>query len=215
MANIKVINEQQFDQALKKEIGKKMQNIILNSDKFLMKQADILRDQFQNSQEFRDLSGKLVGEFGFTPEEVRNLKEILTLLVPGNNRVTTLKVTQSSSKFSAILEWVDFNKLKDHPLAQHDLTRVDSQTGQFKLTETISWVDWLENGAVVRGYNFSEVGGNSPGRAFSRSGKGIMRESKSGFWDFTPTKVFDSIGKKFSEAEFKRGFGVVLRRRGG
>lgn len=215
MANIKIINEQQFDQALIKEIGKKMQKIVLDSEKFLMKQADLLRDAFAGSQEFRDLSGRLVGEFGFTPEEVRNLKEILTLLVPGNNRVTTLKVTQRSSRFAAILEWVDFDKLKDHPLAQHDLTRFDPRTGQFKLTETISWVDWLENGAVVRGYNFSEVGGNNPGRAFSRSGQGIMRESRSGFWNFAPTKIFDGIGKKFSESEFRRGFGVVLRRRRG
>lgn len=212
MARFRITNERQFERFLDQEIQKRMNEIIRRSDDFLFKQAELLRDRFESSNEFRDLSGRLVGEFGFTPEEVRNLSQILTLLVPRSNDVTTLKITQRGGVSLALLEWVDFDKLKEHPFAQHDLTRLNPRTGQFELTERISWVDWLENGAVVRGYNFERVSGNSPAREFSRSGQGIMRLSRSGFWQFQPTKVFENIGKTFSRSEFRRGFGVVLRR---
>ncbi len=213
MAKIKITNERQFEEFLQKNINKKMELIVKDSESFLMKQSEILRDTFANSQEFRDLSGRLVGEFGFTQEEVRDLSKILALLTPGSEKITTLKVTQSNTKFAAILEWVDFDRLKDHPLAQHDLTRLDRTTGQFELTETISWIDWLENGAVVRGYSFEDVGSNAASKRFSRSKKGIMRKSSSGFWEFSPTRVLETIGERFSKSEFERGFGVVLRRR--
>lgn len=214
MARLKIANPREFEQFLTKEISKRVQKAVAGSEKFLMKQAELLRDKFDNSQEFRAVQTRLVGEFGFTPTEVRNLKQILKLLVPGSNKVTTLKVTTGSSQFSAILEWVDFDKLKAHPLAQHDLTRLDPVSGSLTLTETISWVDWLEDGRVVRGYTFNPIrSGNDPSSKFSRSGQGIMQLSRSGFWEFRPTKVFRNIGKSFSGSEFKRGFGVVIRRK--
>lgn len=215
MARITIENEREFERFLTKEITKRVGQAIRNSEPFLMKQAELLRDKFANSEEFRAVQTRLVGEFGFTPQEVRDLQRILTLLVPGSNKVTQLKVTSRASEFAAILEWVDFDQLKTHPFAQHDLTRLDPMTGSFTLTETVSWVDWLENGQVVRGYVFNPIRtGNDPSARFSRSGRGIMQLARGGFWEFRPTKVFDKIGKTFSESEFKRGFGAVLRRRG-
>ena len=214
MAEFDIANAREFEQFLKKEINKRMKLVVEDSEQFLIKQSDKLRDSFEKSQEFRDLQTRLVGEFGFTPEEVRDLPKILTLLVPNNsNNVTSIKLTRTNNEFAAILEWVDFDKLKQHPLAQHELTRLNPRTGQFEVTEIISWVDWLENGAVVRGYDFQPVQENFSFSKFSRSGKGIMRPVGGGLWQFQPTKVFDNIGQSFSQSDFRRGFGAVIRRR--
>ncbi len=212
MAKITIKNERDLEAFIKKEATKQVNRILQSSDKFLLKQAEILQEQIENSDAFRDLQGKLIGEFGFTPEEVFDLRRILTLLVPGSHGITNIKVGTRGETMFAILEWVDFKKLKAHPFAQHDLTRFDPVSKSFKLTETVSWVDWLENGQVIRGYVFNPIStGRDPSEKFSRSGRGLMQRSRSGAFEFKPTRVFSNRSRKFKRSELKRGFGAVLR----
>ena len=217
---IKVLNAQGFENAVREAVVQRMRSIFDTKAKFFLKeQAEILQQKFLSSEEFTALGGRLVGEFGFTPEEVNNLQRISSLLVPGSNDITVSKVKVAKGEYSMLLEWVDLAKLKEHEFAQHVLTRLDASGRVIGITDIVSWVEWLEEGATVRGYYFSRPGGRFSGPAgeqvaaanFSRSGEGLMKKSQAGSWIFRPTRVFERIGKQTSKQDFKRGFGLLVR----
>jgi hypothetical protein len=217
MAEITISNQSSVESAIRRAMERKMKKVFLAGKFLLTSQAKVLRDTFANSEEFTALKGKLKGEFGFTNEEVTNLDRILDLLVPGGE-ITTTKISTGPGQFLMTLEWVDFAKLKVHDFALHELTRLD-ETGQvIDITDIISWVEWLEEGATVRGYQFfrpsagGAVGGADPS-AISRSGEGLMKKSEGDFWTFRPTRVFERIAKSESADFLKKGFGILVKRR--
>jgi hypothetical protein len=107
--------------------------------------------------------------------------------------VTKVKKRLRARKPSIELQWVDFDKLKDHPIAQHPLTRFNRDSGQFENTGTIvSWIEWWEEGVTIRGHIFSR--GNRQNTQFSRSGQGIMQRRNGSFFMLEPTRVFERVG---------------------
>lgn len=174
----------------------------------LLRESEILTSKIESSTDFQELSGRLVGEFGFTPEEVARIHSILPV-IRQKGRVTNFVVKSTARNKQAILEWVDMDALKEHPLAQHDLTKYNPDSGQFELTETISWVEWFEEGATVRGYQFFKVGGIF--KKYSRSGQGLMRRQQGGIWMFEPTRLFDITARKYNIKNLRRGFGLLFR----
>lgn len=199
-------NGRNFGAQVKRVLALKMAKVFDEGiDVLLQKIANDLRTFIASSSEFKNLSGRLVGEFGFTPEEVANLDRILDLLLPGN-QVTDIELITNSRRSVAILKWVNFDRLRIHPFAQHDLTK--GHPDNIQLTETISWVDWLENGATITGYSFSRP--NAIEKESSRSGEGIMR-ADDGIWTFQPTQIFKRAGNSINVSEMRRGFGIVLR----
>jgi hypothetical protein len=203
-------NRRKFASDVKRILADEMALVMKEGAPILLEQIAInLKDSIAASLEFRSLKTRLQGEFGFTDAEVQDLNRILFLLVPGfDSDITNIEIKLAANRSSAILQWVDFEKLRNHPFAQHDLTKFEE--GQFKLTRTVSWVEWLEEGVSVAGYRFFIPTGK--GRKFSRSGQGLMKKTRSGFWTFEPTKLFESTANKFNEEFARRGFGIVLQR---
>ena len=214
--NIK-IDEQDLERQVKKAIDRKMRKAFTKGgEDLLTRYARVLRNTFANSTSYKDLKGRLVGEFGFTPTEVQNLDNILSLFVPSkSNPIVKIRTTdRRSSGFSMMLEWVDYPKLKDHNLAQHVLTRLDEDGNVVGITDVVSWVEWLEEGATIRGYTFTKPGGTHGGKNTkdrSRSGKGLMRKD-GGIWTFQPTEILKNLAQGEDERFLKRGFGLLLER---
>lgn len=199
---------------IEKEIGNIFAETIRESGDLLFKEAEILANQIEGSTEFLQLHTTLVGEFGFTPSEVQGLSDIFSLLIPGtDSKITRVKVKSSPRSSIAVLDWVDFNNLKKHPLAQHDLTRFNRKTKTWELTERVSWVEWLEEGATIRGYFFNDKAKISRRTPPSRSGEGIMNKRPGGLWAFQPTKIFQKTANKFNTNNFKKGFGLLIKKR--
>lgn len=211
MAKIIILDQQTLEKNIKSAIDRKIDRAFKRGGKVLIqRQAEILRDMFANSKEYNDIKTGLVGEFGFTNEEVTNLDRILTLMVPGANNVTfgTIKTGFGSDK-SILLEWVDFEALKEHQFAQHPLTRVNGPLVR-GITAIVSWIDWLENGVVVRGFEFSDV--NAKNKRFSRSGEGIMRPLENNIFEIKPSRVFERIGKEAGQnLILERGFSIIIK----
>lgn len=221
MPTIRIKYENRLEAQIKRAIRAKMKRVFDNSEKLLLGQAEVLRQKFQNSKEFKDLSGKLVGEFGFTPEEVQKLDRITDLMVPKGNEITITKIKTGPNLFLMQLDWVDFRKLKEHEFAQHALTKLDQSGRVERITDIISWVEWLEEGASVIGYQFFrpgtgvarlEGGGRAAAAQFSRSGEGLMRRTSAGFWTFQPTRVFERIAQEEKADFIKKGFGLLLKK---
>ncbi len=211
MAEIKLRNISKIGTQIKKAISKKVGRIFLNGQELLNNQAKKLQLEFATSSEFEDIKTQMVGEFGFTPQEVAKLDRILDLMVPGGNDITTTQVKIGPGKFLMELNWVDFSKLKTHEFAQHELTKLDKNGNVISVTDIISWVEWLEEGETFRGFQFVKSGGILEGSAVSnrsRSGEGLMREVTGGVFAIEPTRVFEIIAKsekgKFMKQEFKR-----------
>ena len=210
MPKITFRDQQKFERQVKAEVIRKMRRVFKKSEFLLDEQAEVLQRAFANSEEFQALSGRLKGQFGFTDEEVAQLDRVLTLLVPGSHGVTVKKVKTSGTSFSIMLEWADYDKLKDHEFAQHALTRLDAAGREIGVTDIISWVQWLEEGVTIQGYQFFRP--NAANAAFSRSGEGLMRPRAGGVFTLEPTRVFERIGKLENGSFLRKGFGVVLRR---
>jgi len=209
------IKTKKLKQQIRMAINKKMKDVFLASEPLLQKNAEYLRDTFKSSSEFGDLKGKLVGQFGFTPEEVAQLDRILDLLVPGSNKVTVTRTKYGQDEYSIALEWVDMSQLKAHPFAQHDLTTLDETGSVTGVTDTVSWVEWLEEGVSVIGYYFSKVPASSKSRSVanrSRSGAGLMKKSQGGVWTFQPTRVFEGIAKMENGKFLKKGFKLIAKK---
>ena len=219
MAKITIKNQNQIEAAVKRALLAKMKKIFTNGKFLLDAQAEILRDIFANSEEFNALKGKLQGEFGFTDEEVRNLDRILDLMVPGANEITVSKIKTGPGEFIMSLEWVDMKRLQAHEFAQHELTRLDETGKVVEITDIISWVEWLEDGATIKGYQFfrpsraKSAAGIDPG-IFSRSGQGLMKKSNSNFWTFEPTRIIERIAKAENGDFLKKGFGLLVKKLG-
>jgi len=218
MPQITIKNQARISGAIKKALQTKMKKIFSKGSFLLDAQAQFLQTQFANSEEFRALKGKLQGEFGFTNEEVKNLDRILDLMVPGKSEITISKIRTGPNQFLMSLEWVDFKKLKAHEFAQHELTRLDAAGRVVDITDIISWVEWLEEGATIKGYEFFRPSrarsGTIDSKAFSRSGQGLMKRTDSNFWTFNPTRVFESIAKAENGKFIKKGFGLLVKRFG-
>lgn len=204
-----------FEREIRKEVDKIFSTAFRRGGGLLLKnQAEVYRDLFKNSDEFRSLKTDLVGEFGFTKEEVFALDKILDLMVPEGNRITVNRIKSDIGRpKEIILDWVDFEALKTHPFAQHDLTKLDRVSNTFVVQQTVSWVEWLEEGVTITGYTFSDKTRTDKGR-FSRSGQGLMRKSKksSGNFIFRPTRVFENISRKAEDFSIlEKGLGLLLR----
>lgn len=210
MVQIRLKNEGRLRLAVEKAISKKMSRLFVQGPELMKAQAEVLRTVFANSQEFQDLKGRLVGEFGFTPEEVSQLDRILELLVPGAHGITVSNVKTGPGQFLMQLEWVDFKALKRHDFAQHVLSKLDSSGAVDSITDIISWVEWLEEGATIRGFEFFRP--DSKNRRFSRSGEGLMKQTDGGVWSFQPTRVFERIAKEEKGRFLKKGFGLLIKR---
>jgi hypothetical protein len=198
-----------FEKQVKGIVNEAMTKTFAQMGALLLRESEILTEKIAQSPDFNSLKGKFVGEFGFTTEEVAQLDNILQV-IKNNGPVTQISVKAGARHKTAILQWVDIEALKEHPLAQHDLTRLNPNTGQFELTETISWVEWLEEGETIRGYQFFKVTGGKFAK-HSRSGQGLMRQIPGGLWQFEPTKIFETTGKRFNVKNLKRGFGLIFR----
>ncbi|MHA2341936.1 MAG: hypothetical protein ACXADW_08655 [Candidatus Hodarchaeales archaeon] len=219
MPDIRIKNQNRLESVIKRSIKERMKRVFSQGESLMLGQAQILRREFENSAEFKDLKGRLIGEFGFTPEEVQKIDRLLTLLVPGGNEITVTKIQNGPNRFLMQLDWVDFEELKAHEFALHLLTKLDADGKVESITDIISWVEWLEEGATVRGYEFFRpgtglIGGarGTPAVNFSRSGEGLMRRRNSGFWTFEPTRVFERIALAEKGDFFKKGFGILLSR---
>ena len=212
MAKIRVTNKDTLQFQIEKAIAKKMDLVFAGAQELLQKQAQVYRDKFANSQEYQEIKSKMVGEFGFTPAEVAGLDRILELLVPGGNEITISFVdTVNRTKFM-ILEWVDFSKLKEHPLAQHELTKLNELGNVIGVTDVVSWVEWLENGETFHGFEFFRP--NAANAARSRSGAGLMRRDSGGVFMLEPTRVFERIGNEADIDVLRKGFGLLVKKFG-
>lgn len=200
----------EFERDAKLAIVRKMRRVFQKSAFLLDEQAEILQQTFASSEEFQSLSGRLKGQFGFTDAEVANLDRILRLLVPGSHGITVKRVKTTGNRFSIILDWADYAKLRDHDYAQHALTKLDAAGNVVRITDVVSWVEWLEEGVSIFGYQFFRP--NSTNIAFSRSGEGLMRPRDGSSFVFEPTRVFERIAKLEDGKFLRKGFGVVLRR---
>lgn len=211
-----ISSQDNLEAQIRRAINKRLRKVFVNGNLLLKNQAEVLRTVFANSQEFNDIKTKFKGEFGFTDEEVGNLDRILNLLIPDGNEITVSRIKTGPSEFSMILDWVDFKKLKAHEYAQHELTRLDEAGQEIEITDIVSWVEWLEEGATIRGYQFfrpgrRQAGGKDPA-AFSRSGEGLMKQSTSNFWTFEPSRVFEKIATDEKGNFLKKGFGILVKR---
>ncbi len=212
MANIVINNRHidQFSSNVKSKANDFMMRIFKSPQmqKFLFEQSNFLTTQLSNSSEWSALHNQLIGEFGFTPEEVSRLNEILPFIETGSN-ISKVEISVSTNRCFAVLQWVDFEELKNHPLAQHALTRRGENIGSgWDIISYVSWIDWLENGETIEGYSFIDKAWG----AYSRSGKGIMK--KGGLWQFEPTHIFEQISSKLDKKQLEKGLGVVLRSKG-
>jgi hypothetical protein len=203
-----IINSKDIEQQVEKAIRRKMKQVFRESEKILYQNAVALRDTFKNSSTFMDLKNRFRGEFGFTPDEVVNLDRVLELMVPGGNDITITKLT-FGKEYSIILDWVDYTKLKAHPYAQHELTKLNENGNVESITDIISWVEWMEEGASIFGYYFTK--GNVVSNKYSRSGLGVMKPSPGGLWTFQPTRILEAIASAEDGKFIKKGFGVLLR----
>lgn len=207
-----ITNLATIEKKVQQAILQKMRRVFKQGDKLMLDYAQVLQKTFLNSKEFKDLGSSLVGEFGFTPEEVANLQRVGDLLVPGNNPVTVSSVKSQGDSFYMQLEWVDFAKLKEHEYARHALTRLDADGHVRSVTDVVSWVEWLEDGVTVRGYYFTRP--NEVAAKFSRSGEGLMRKKEGSLWVFEPTRIFERISQLDKGEFLRRGFGILFKKYG-
>jgi hypothetical protein len=212
MARIKIGNIQfnRFAREIQSHVRSIFSRAIDESRDLVFRESEMLAEAILQSEEFNSLQGRLAGEFGFTPEEITDLPRIGQLLIPGTDRnITNIEIKNNTQRNSIVLNWVNFDNLKKHPLSQHDLTRFNRSSGSFEVQQTISWVEWLEEGVTVRGYVFDPGRTNSPP---SRSAAGLMVQRSGGIWVYRPTQLFRDLGRKFDDQRLRRGFGVIIRR---
>jgi hypothetical protein len=177
--------------AIRKAVEGKMTRALGTLDKELQTEAARLAKLYASSATFKNLKTKLVGEFGFTPDELNKIDGILTHLIPPDS-ITWIDKNISGKSKHALLYWVDYEELKKSSTAQHELTKFNPATEQFELTEVVSWVEWAEEGVTIRGYIFDPT---QRGK-FSRSRQGIMRQRAGGIWIFPPSRELHNLPDK-------------------
>ena len=200
-----------FEKAIQKAVTERMDKTMTQMKPLLSKAAEVLLNKIAGSPEFIALQTTLVGEFGFTPVEVQEITDIFPYLLPGANDITTIEIKVSGNQRFAVLHWADFEKLAKNPFAMHELTKFNRATRQFEVQQVVSWVDWLENGVIVRGFEFIDTM-DAMQQHFSRSHAGLMRPAPGGLWEFKPTKIFERTGSSFDTTNLKQGFAALLRK---
>jgi len=179
-----------FESFLDKKLDKIAKQFTKEAEETFRSQVEILNRAFLNSKAFREIKGSLVGEYGFTRDEVASLDSIIQAM----DRVST----EEKSDYSFVIQYVDLNALHAQPEAQHELTSHETPV-------TVSWTKWLEEGASVAGFSFARGGGKD-----SRSGKGIMKEG--GTWVLRPSRGFTGLRKSLDLAKIKRDLSLVVKR---
>lgn len=150
-----------------------------------------LNTAFLNSADFRAIKGTLVGEYGFTPEEVSALDNIIDAMTRVSNK--------EESDYSFVIEYVSLSELHKQPEAAHNLfVRPDDG-------EQVAWTRWLEEGASILGYSYDPETSKS-----SRSGKGTME--KGGGWRLRPTRAFSKLAKKLNFKDLRGVMALAVRR---
>jgi len=174
----------------------KIMVVALNKmDDLLFKEAERLAVQLRDTPEFQELkTPMLIGQFGFTPAEVARLDDLLGVVAPSaNTEITNVKKSLSGKRKSIVLNWVDFDKLKGHQVAEHPLTRINPRDQSIiDDGQVVSWIEWWEEGVTIRGHIFTR--GNQFSQPFSRSLQGLMQERSGGTFAIRPTRVFERLG---------------------
>lgn len=184
-------------------------------DEFMFNEAERLATALVNTDEFRRLQTPvLVGKFGFTPSEVSRLGEVANV-VARDRSVTMVNKRLRGNRPKVELRWVDFDELRQHPVGDHPLTRLNPETLRFEDTGTVvSWIEWWEEGVTIRGHVFNP--GNRRALQFSRSGRGIMQASAGSLFMIEPTRVFEKVaeaeGRKTRDGLEQALRSVVARR---
>lgn len=190
-------------------VSRKMNRVLNEFEKELIKISEKLSNDVQEFINSR--SSDLIGEFGFTPEEVNSkLRQISNVLVANSpSNISMIDTVRNTRQNLRVLRWVDFEKLKESEIGQHELTRYSRQMQRFVTTAVVSWVEWLEEGQIVTGYVFDPSTNETPP---SRSGEGIMIPTRGGIWRFEPTLIFQRTGRSLRPIELARRFRIVARR---
>jgi len=198
MARFKVdkLEMDRFQRFVIEETNRIIVRAIDNMDAALFAQAGILADEIKNSQEFQAIKTPvLIGKFGFTPQEVANLDNLFPIIGPkADNEVTNISKVTAGKSLSAVLQWVDFERLKFHQVADHPLTKLNPQSKQFEVTGVVSWIEWWEHGMTVRGHIF--IRGNVRSLPSSRSHEGLMQTRSGSMFQLHPTRIFERTGEQ-------------------
>jgi hypothetical protein len=174
------------------ETDKIITTAINRMDTVLFQEAERLANRVRNSPEFQKLKRPvLIGRFGFTPEELARLDDLFPIIAGGDRQITNVEKSVTGRSKRAILNWVDLEKLKAHPIAEHPLTTFNPQTRAFEVSQVVSWIQWWEEGVTIRGHIFTR--GNVVNSPFSRSGFGIMQRRDGSLFAISPSRIFERI----------------------
>jgi len=202
-----ILKDKGIDRVLKKAVIDHFRKQFKRIHSLFEKEVKLLAMAFATSEEFKAIKSKLAGEFGFTPEELSGLDRVIDVL-KNDASVTNIEIMAGAGVQEIMLNWCDIERLKVHPVAIHKLTKYNGETRSWELTDVVSWIEWLEDGATVRGFNFDPT---MRGK-WSRSGHGMMYPREGGMWVFNPTKVFERLPETInSAANIEKGIGLVLR----
>lgn len=206
MAKITISSRERkrFEKFVLEEASRVVEKAMAKMDAVMQKEAERLADKIISSRSFQKLkTPAFIGRFGFTPEEVSRLDQLGPLLVGSDPDITNIKKDIKGKNKSIQLNWVDFEALKTHQVAQHPLTKLNLDTGGFEQTGTIvSWIEWWENGVTVRGHVFTR--GNQFNSSRSRSGAGIMQTRTGSSFVMRPTRIFELTGMQQESASERR-----------
>ena len=180
-----------FESFFNKKLDSIAKKITRQAKAEFSKKIDELNKAFLNSSDYNNIKGSLLGEYGFTSEEVSALDNIVDAM----NRVSDIESTDTSY----VVQYVNLEELHKQPEAAHSLF-VSPDSG-----EQVSWTRWLEEGASVLGYSFSDDQSKS-----SRSGKGTMKAG--GGWRLRPTRAFSEIAKKVGIDDVKKIMTLSIRK---
>jgi hypothetical protein len=89
----------------------------------------------------------------------------------------------------------------------------DNDITKTSITDIVSWIEWLEDGVTIRGFQFFKP--NFTNIARSRSGEGLMREIPGSLFKIEPSRIFQKIEKNIKKLSIlKKGFGLVVKKLG-
>jgi len=175
-------------------------------DAVMRKEAERLSNKVISSRSFQKLkTPAFIGRFGFTPQEVARLDQLEPLISGGDPVITNIEKNLRGNTKKIQLNWVDFEKLKKHQIAEHPLTKLTVQGNSFGFESTgtiVSWIEWWEEGVTIRGHIFTR--GNQFNAAFSRSGFGLMQTRTGSMFALRPTRIFELTGEQQKNASQRR-----------
>jgi len=184
-------NIDEFENFVEKKANQFAKKVAIQAKALFKKKIVELNRSFLSSSDFNKIKTSLVGEYGFTPEEVSSLDKIVDAMSRSSN------IVDKGDSF--VIEYVNLSELYNQPEAQHNLSS-SSRAG-----EVVSWAEWLEEGASIIGSSYS--GKDSPS---SRSGKGTMVDG--GAWRIRPTRAFSNLAKKIGLEGTRKIMTLAVRR---